>query len=105
MTENKAATYRKMLAYLSDLGADLAGHDRAALARTGSVTIDEMDTTDLLHYQRVLEATIDNRSDGLMDTGAMKIELAAIVRERIARGGVEDKVSEAREFRSRVASF
>lgn len=102
--ENKAALYQKMLSYLTDLGADLGEHSTAHIARAQTVGFDEMDTTDLLHYQRVLEATIDNRND-LMDPEAMKEDLTTVVRERFARGSVIDKTAEAKEYRLRLASL
>lgn len=103
--ENKAETYRKMLAYLGDRGADLGPHASARLASAQSATITEMDNRDLMHYQRVLEATIDSRDEALMDKEAMRDELVEVVRERFQRGTVEDKTTEAREFRARLASF
>lgn len=102
--EDKATNYRRMLAYLGDLGADLGPHPDAHLAKLQAVSFEEMDQSDLLHYQRVLEATIDNKSD-LMDSSAMKEELTEVVRERFMRGAVTDKTAEAREFRQRLASL
>lgn len=102
--QNKADRYRTMLVYLSDLGADVSGHDDAPLTRTASAELDDMGPNDLMHYQRVLEATIDNRSP-LMDKMALREEYSEVVRERLFRGDVEDKVEQAREFRSRVASL
>lgn len=103
--ENKADTYRRMLAYLEDHGADLGSHLSARLASASQVTITEMDNRDLMHYQRVLEATIDNRDETLMDKEAMRDELVEVVRERFQRGTVDDKTTEAKEFRARLASF
>src|SRR3954466_4453986 len=80
--ENKAEIYRKMLAFLDDLGADLGPHSTARIASAPEADFDTMDGMDLLHYQRVLEATIDNRSDDLMDKTSMKNELTEVVRER-----------------------
>lgn len=100
--ENKAESYRKMLAFLEDLGADLGSHLGTHLAKVASTSMGEMDQNDLLHYQRVLEATIDNRSD-LMDKTALKEELMTVVSERFARGTIADKNREAREFRGRLA--
>lgn len=102
MTQDKAANYRVMLAYLSDLGADLAGHEEATLALERASSLVEMDTRDLLHYQTVLEATIDNRNE-LMSVAAMKEELTEVVRERLARGAVRARASETRSFRARIA--
>lgn len=103
-TENKSLNYQKMLAYLGELGADLGEHAMIRLARASDATFGAMDRTDLLHYQRVLEATIDNRND-LMDREALKAELTDVVRERFIRGAVSDKAAEAREFRTRLASM
>lgn len=102
--DNKAVLYRTMVAYLTDLGADLVGHDQAALAHATTASIPEMDRKDLLHYQRVLEATID-MPDERMDKEAMKMELTQVVRERFLRGAVADKISEARDFRARLAGL
>ena len=103
--ENKAETYRKMLAYLEDLGADLGNHSTARLAFVREVGFEAMDKQDLMHYQRVLEATIDNRNPALMDSEALKNELTEVMRERFARGGVGNKTAEAREFRARLTSL
>lgn len=141
--DTKAVLYQKMLAYLSDKGADLGEHsdapvgdyeakglamrqqpwENARVLACGHTDYDhamggdceritarlaadfgEMDSTDLLHYQRVLEATIDNRND-LMDPEAMKQDLTEVVRERFARHAIEDKTAEAKEFRERIASL
>lgn len=104
MSQNKSETYRKMLAYLEDLGADVGSHAEAGISRMASSFV-EMDPINLIHYQRVLEATIDNRDDSLMDKESMKEELTEVVRERFARGSVEDKTTEAKEFRARLASL
>ena len=103
--ENKADVYRKMLAFLEDIGADLGPHLDARIASVQEVDFDTMDRQDLMHYQRVLEATIDNRSAELMDSEALKDELTTVVRERFARGSIGDKTAEAREFRARLASL
>jgi hypothetical protein len=103
--ENKAETYRKMLAYLEALGADLEPHSSARLASASEATMADLDNRDLLHYQRVLEATIDHHDGELMDKEAMRDELTEVVRERFQRGTVEDKVAEAKEFRARLASL
>lgn len=98
--ENRSEQYSKMLAYLDDLGADVGSHATVRIASS----MEDMDAQDLLHYQRVLEATIDNRHE-LMDREAMKDDLTAIVRERFARGGLGDKAYEASRFRARLASL
>lgn len=103
--ENKAETYRRMLAYLEDLGADLGDHANARLASAQSMDFAGMDKQDLIHYQRVLEATIDNRNAELMDSEALRDELTMVVRERFARGGVADKTAEAQKFRTRIATL
>jgi hypothetical protein len=103
--DNKADIYRKMLAFLSDQGADLGPHATARIASVQEANLTDMDNQDLIHYQRVLEATIDNRIDIVMDKEAMKDELTEVVRERFQRGTVADKTTEAREFRSRLASL
>lgn len=103
--ENKAELYRKMLAYLEDRGADLRGHASARLASVEDADFPTMDARDLLHYQRVLEATIDNRDASLMHGESMRAELTEVVRERIDRGLVEEKGQETRQFRARVASL
>ena len=103
--DNKADNYRKMLAFLSDQGADLGPHATARIASVQDANLANMDNQDLMHYQRVLEATIDGRDDALMDKEAMKDELTEVVRERFQRGTVVDKTAEAREFRSRLASL
>ena len=102
--ENRADNFRKMLAFLSDRGADLGPHATARIASVQDADLSDMNNQDLMHYQRVLEATIDNRN-ALMDKESMKDELTEIVRERFRRGLVADKTSEAREFRSRLASL
>lgn len=102
---NKAETYRKMLAYLSDQGADLGPHATARLASVPEAEIEDMDSRDLMHYQRVLEATIDHRNDLVMDKEAMRDELAEVVRERFERGYVNDKLKEAAQYRQRFASL
>lgn len=98
--ENRTEQYLKMLAFLDDMGADVGIHATARIASS----IEDMDAQDLLHYQRVLEATIDNRHE-LMDREAMKDDLTEVIRERFARGGVRDKTSEASRFRARLASL
>lgn len=103
--DNKAENYRRMLAYLDDKGADLGPHATARIASVPSASMADMDNRDLMHYQRVLEATIDNRNDVLMDKEAMREELVEVVRERFQRGAVDDKSTEAREFRARLASL
>lgn len=103
--DNKAENYRRMLAFLEDLGADLGLHAIARIASTTEAEFDTMGKEDLMHYQRVLEATIDNRNAALMDSEALKDELTEVVRERFARGGVANKAVEAKEFRARLASL
>lgn len=103
--DNKSDNYRKMLAYLGNLGADLGPHATAKLASSEAGTLIDMDSQDLMHYQRVLEATIDNRDETLMDKEAMRDDLTEVVRERFQRGLVKDKTAEAREFRGRVGSL
>lgn len=94
-----------MIAYLEDRGANLGPHLSARIASVPDADFDSMDRQDLMHYQRVLEATIDNRDGDLMDSEALKDELTSVVRERFARGGIGDKTAEAREFRNRLASL
>lgn len=105
MMESRADSYRKMLAYLEDLGADLGPHSSARLASAHEAEFDTMDKGDLMHYQRVLEATIDNRNEELMDAEFLKDELTRVVRERFAKGGIADKTAEAKEFRARLTSL
>lgn len=105
MEDDKSIQYRKMLAYLESLGADLVGHDQVFLTKAANISFSEMNPDSLLHYQRVLEATIDNRDDQLMDREAMKEDLVEVVRERFHRGAVKDKTTEAKEFRTRLASL
>ena len=106
--ENKAETYRKMLAYLEDAGAnldDLAPHKEAKIASATDASFEDMNRQDLRHYQSLLEATIDNRNAALMDSDILKDELTEVVRERFAKGGIKDKTAEARSFRNRLASL
>lgn len=103
--QNKAENYRRMLAYLENLGADLGPHTSTRLASVDDADFMSMDRQDILHYQRILEATIDNRDGDLMDGEALKDELTEVMRERFAKGGVIDKTAEARGFRARLAGL
>lgn len=102
--DNKAEVYRKMLGYLETLGADLTTHSTARLAGRYVASFTDMSETDLMHYQRVLEATADYRHR-LMSEAALQEELGQVVSERVTRGYVEDQSEELRELRQRLASL
>lgn len=88
-----------MINFLSSQGAELGSHSNVRLAEADFNDLSEID---LLHYQRVLEAVVDNPHP-LMSHGALKEELATVVQERIARGYVDDTTSEVKAFRRRIA--
>lgn len=75
--DNKASNYRKMLTYLSDLGADLEIHTTARLASVDNASFEDMNEIDAIHYFRVLEATVNNPSP-YMDYEALLAEWRSI---------------------------
>lgn len=103
-SHNRAELYRRMLAYLRELGADLSGHVSASLAKMGSASLESMSNIDLAHYQTVLEAVVDHPHP-LMSRSLLADELTSIVRERLARGSVDDVILEVRAFQRRMAKL